>query len=345
MTATTTIEPGLFARVGKRTTSYSTRLAGEYVALGNDLDAARRKLAALLELPPTGETVETMCKAYLAEQWGLLRARDPVALAEGTLIDYEVCLLKRVLPVFGSMRPQDLEPMHAAQYLDKRRKAGNGPRANREMAALSSAFNYGMRCGSVRANPCRGVRRNKERPRTRRVSVAELNAFLAFAKAKGGSAYLVALIGAATALSGRRRGELLRLPRTAATAEGILVADCKTKAGEAGRHYLVEWSPTLRQVFTESAAIKRRVSSIFLFPTLDGQAYTDSGFKCLWNKLMHAYVPGGTASEDWFRAHDLRALYVSEMLEQERNPNTHKNEQTMRTVYDRRRIIKVTPLA
>ena len=48
---------------------------------------------------------------------------------------------------------------------------------------------------------------------------------------------------------------------------------------------------------------------------------------------------------DRFRAHDLRALYVSEMLDQGRDPNTHKNQQTMRKVYDRRRVIEVTPLA
>jgi hypothetical protein len=33
------------------------------------------------------------------------------------------------------------------------------------------------------------------------------------------------------------------------------------------------------------------------------------------------------------------------MLEQGRAPNTHQNEETMRRVYDRRRLIKVTPVA
>lgn len=45
--------------------------------------------------------------------------------------------------------------------------------------------------------------RNPER--TRKVSVAELNEFLAFAKAEGGSSYLVALIGCCVALTGRQR--------------------------------------------------------------------------------------------------------------------------------------------
>jgi integrase len=60
---------------------------------------------------------------------------------------------------------------------------------------------------------------------------------------------------------------------------------------------------------------------------------------------LRAYAPEGTTSAKWFRAHDLRALYASEMLEQKRDPNMHKNPQTMRRVYDRRKTIKVTPLA
>lgn len=243
------------------------------------------------------------------------------------------------------MRPNDFKPTHGAQYLAQRRKLGRGVRANREMAALASAFNWGMANGMAESNPCRGIRRNKEKPRQRAVSVAELNAFLAHAKEKGGSAYLVALIGCTVALSGRRRAEILGLPKSALTEEGFRVKDAKTKAGEAERFYLVEWSTTLRQVVSEVAAIARRVSSIYLFATLDGQAYTDRGFKCLWNRLMHSYAPGGAESAKWFRAHDLRALYVSEMLEQGRDPNTHANEETMRRVYDRRKTIKVSPLA
>lgn len=57
---------------------------------------------------------------------------------------------------------------------------------------------------------------------------------------------------------------------------------------------------------------------------------------------MRAYQ---TQHGDRFRAHDLRALYVSEMLERGADPHTHQNTATMRRVYDRRRVIEVTPLA
>jgi integrase len=345
------VEPHLYAVQGARLTTYFTRLNGKRQNLGNDLAQAKAKLAALLEFPSTETTIRAMCDGYLAEQRQMRADGDDTALAEKSLEDYELCL-QTVCKVFGAMHPRAFKSTDAAKYLKMRRQQGHGVRANKEMSALSSAFNYGMTSGAVEANPCRGYRRNPERPRTRKVSIAELNAFLAFAKGKGGSSYLVALIGCCVALTGRRRGEMLRLPKTAMTETGITVKDNKTKAGEAERFYLVEWSPTLRQVITEAMSIKHRraknrppLVSGYLFTNRDGQPYTDHGFKTLWQKLMRAYVPEGTKSAKWFRAHDLRALYVSEMLEQERNPNTHKNEKTMRTVYDRRKTIKVTPLA
>jgi hypothetical protein len=68
-------------------------------------------------------------------------------------------------------------------------------------------------------------------PAPTQVSFAELNDFLAFAKNKGGSSYLVTLIGCTVALTGRRRGEI----QTAMTEQGINVKENKTKAGEAER--------------------------------------------------------------------------------------------------------------
>jgi integrase len=351
MTEEVKIAPNLYATVGKRRTTFYTRLGGKRISLGHDEHRAKIKLAALLELPTAEITIRALCDGYLAEQRQMRADGDDTALGENTLIDYDLCL-KTVCKVFGDMHPRAFKPTDAAQYLKMRRKQGNGVRANKEMSALSSAFNYGMTSGAVESNPCRGYKRNPERPRQRKVAIAEFNEFLAFAKNKGGSSYLVALIGCCVALTGRRRGEILRLPKAAMTEHGINVKDNKTKAGEAERFYLVEWSPTLRQVITEAMSIKHPraenrppLVSGFLFANRDGQPYTDHGFKALWQKLMRAYAPEGTKSIKWFRAHDLRALYVSEMLEQKRDPNTHKNPQTMRTVYDRRKTIKVTPLA
>lgn len=130
--------------------------------------------------------------------------------------------------------------------------------------------------------------------------------------------------------------------------EGFIVGDSNNQK----RRCLVEWSLILKKVVTEATTISRwsntrgRFETIYLFDTADEDTpYTDSGFKGLWNRLMHSYVgPEGTEADKWFRAHDLRSLYISEMLDQDRDPETHGEKATMSKVYDRRPLIRVAPL-
>lgn len=283
--------------------------------------------------------ITKMCKAYLAEQRELLAKGDTSALAPRTLRDYIEALEHHIIPMFGHMKPSAFRPMHAAQYLHAAKKGSRGVRGNREVAALASAFNHGMVLGLVESNPCRGVRRNKERPRKDEVTIAEVNAMMALAEGRGGAALMVALIAVTVALIGRRRGEILELKHDALLPDGIEVLDHKvSRFGE--RRYLVQWSPLLREVVTKAGQV--RPVGDFVFPTRTGQPYTDSGFKTEWNKLQLLYF---AQHGHRFRAHDLRALYVSEMLNRGENPNTHQNENTMRRVYDRRKVVRVTPLA
>ena len=284
------------------------------------------------------KTIMEMCKSYLAEQREMLRRADRDALAPRTVRDYAESLEYRIIPAFGAMKPRDFRPTHAAQYLRRARDERRAVRANREIAALASAFNFGLAMGVVESNPCRGVRRNKERPRSRAVSIEEINALLSVAAERGVASQMVAMIAVTVALTGRRRSEILELERSAITAEGIETEDAKTKRfGD--RRYLVEWSPLLRQVVGRAQELRK--SEKFVFPARSGRPYTDSGFKTERNKLIRAYE---AKIGERFWAHDLRALYVSEMLDRGIDPQTHRNEGTMRRVYDRRRVIKVRPL-
>jgi len=338
--------PGLYMRPGKRRVLYFCKPQNKYTPLGYDLDAAKAALAKLMEMPllPGQHTVEHMCLAYIAEQKRYLANNDLEALAPRTIKDYEESLTRFIIPVFGHMHPDSVTKNHIAKYL-KDGRSTRRTRVNRERAALSSAYKFGLAEGLAKENPCHGVPRNTERPRRRNVTIAEFNDFLEHARVKGGSSYMVALIGCTVAITGRRRGEILNLTRAALQPEGFRVKDIKTKVGEPERHYLVEWSDLLHQLVNEVMAIPRRVSSIYLFATTDeGTPYTDAGFSCLWGRLMRSYA-GSRSNPRWFTAHDLRALYVTQMLEQSRDPKTHKNEQTMKNVYERSQVIKVSPLA
>jgi integrase len=342
-----TLPEHLYARQGKRSTSYYTRTAGGgYLALGSDLALAKQRLAELREGRPAAGTVADLCRQYIFDARSRTASGARTALSPRTVEDYEYSLGGRIAAVFGAMPPDSVTPAHIAQYLHRGELAGHPVRANREVAALGSAFNFGMRVGLAARNPCRGVRRNLERPRTRLVTAAEANGILTLARTLGGSMHMVALIAAAVAITGRRRAELLNLTRAAITPDGLRVRDCKTKGREAAREYLVAWSPLLRDLLAEAAAIPRGskrtpVASLYLFPARDGQPYRDQAFKLLWNRLQKAWAAQGG---ERFTAHDLRALYVSAKIEAGESPNTHRHAATAERVYDRRRLINVKPL-
>ena len=336
------IAPYLYACRGKRSCTFFTRFNGQYISLGSDEEAAREKLYEMGLGEPIPVTIEKMCQEYLADQEELMKMGSPDALAKRTFEDYQWALAKKIIPVFGPLNPMDFTPSMAAQYLMIQRKNGRAVRGNREIAALNSAFNFGMQQGYVESNPCHGVRRNKELPRSRAVTIEEFQSMLRFAKSKGGSRYMVALIAAMVGLTGRRRAEIIHLKKSDLTAEGIVATESKVKHGNIARKQLISWTPLLRQLIDEAQEIHGK--SEWLFPTKEGGSYTDRGFKTMWNRLMNDFIPEGSASPKWFHAHDLRSMYVTEMLDLGLNPNTHKNEETMRRVYDRRRVVSVTPL-
>jgi integrase len=128
-----------------------------------------------------------------------------------------------------------LTPAHVAMYLEKRKRDGPPHMGNRERAVLSAAYEYGLRQGWVTHNPCRGVRRNTERPRRRYVTDAE---FLeAFETAPEPLQDVLAL----ALLTGLRQGDLRALKREALSEAGISVDEGKT-----GKRKVIEWSDGLR---------------------------------------------------------------------------------------------------
>lgn len=325
-------------RHGRRTTTYYAILKGKRHNLGHDRQAAEIKLRELIAGKPTAGTIADMCYQFIAFHRAAIEAGRP-ELAETTVDEYENSLVKYVLPVFGAMPPHAFKPTHSAQYLLAQREKGRAVRGNREMAALGSAFNFGMSKGMVSGNPCHGVKRNKEKPRSRRPETHEVNALTQLARSRGDSAYMCMLIGLMVAITGRRRAEVMRLTKFALRDDGIHVVDAKTKTGESERTYLVAWSPLLRQLVEEALAMNR--GRDWIFANLDGQPYTDSGFKTLWGRTMTAYVKAGGKR---FTAHDLRAYYVTEKSAKGENPETHRNPATTKRVYDRTRTVKVKPL-
>lgn len=68
----------------------------------------------------------------------------------------------------------------------------------------------------------------------------------------------------------------------------VHVVDCKTKVGRPECTYLVAWSPLLRQLVNEALAMNR--GKDYISANMNGVPYTDSGFKAMWNRVMHDYA-------------------------------------------------------
>lgn len=151
-------------------------------------------------------------------------ARGMDELAAATRVSYRGMIDGRLRHAFGHMRIDSLKPAHVAQYLETRKQEGHPARGNRERAVLSSIHEFGMRQGWVEANPCRGVKRNTERPRRRYVTDDE---FLdAFNRSPEPFQDLLAL----AYLTGARQGDIRRWGL--AVASGGVIAYTESKTGK-----------------------------------------------------------------------------------------------------------------
>jgi integrase len=237
---------------------------------------------------------------------------------------------------FGRMQPRAVTAVHVAQYRDARcdKHGKKAPvRANRELSLLSTVFAYGLEQGWCTVNPCRGVRRNKERPRTRNVEQAEYDAFLAFARARGTTARMLVATAVLTYLTSQRGQDILALRLSEIREDGIHVTQLKS-GGKV--KVVIEWTDALRTAVTEARAIERPVASMYVICNRQGQRYTDSGFKSMWNRLQVAWhKEGGTR----FHYHDLRARSVGKLKadgRQAKDITGHTTEATAERIYDRR---------
>jgi integrase len=126
------------------------------IPLGTDLIAAIQKWAELecKEVPPDASLMRYAFDQYERD---ILPKKKPSTQRENRLC------LSQLRPIFDSAPIEAIRPQDIARYRDAR----SAPvRANREIALLSHVFNMAREWGfTKRDNPCRGVRKNKERPR------------------------------------------------------------------------------------------------------------------------------------------------------------------------------------
>jgi integrase len=264
-----------------------------WLPLSRVSDGDHAMYAALARVTrPQGRTVGELFDAFLGEMQGL---------APATQRDYLGYITRALRPVFGEMSPEDVKPSHIAQYLERREKSGAGVVANREIACLSSAYNFAMRRGWVEANPCRGARRNRERPKDRYVRDDEfLQVFNPAPEAL--QDYLAVLY-----LTGLRPGEARALRAEHITPEGLRMEESKT-----GKVRRIDWSEPLR--FFILRARSRTPGSPYLLTNSRGEPWTEWAVYSALRRIRDDLKAKGIEAAHW-SPHSLRAKAESDSKE------------------------------
>lgn len=306
-------------------------MGGKPITLGTDKEAAIRQVLDMNSRAPDQGTFGQLWRLY-NESPAFTR------LAETTRASYRECWdqLAKVFEhgIVAATRPADL-----ARYLRVER-ADSPVRANREVAVLSNMFNLAVERGDIDRNPCKEVRRNPENPRTRLVEAQELEAFSVWALQQGKSAVVLVSMAQFAALTGNRRAEFLALHWPQVDEHIIRLQRAKQRGGKVKRE-LVGISTALQAVLDRAKATEgyNHMGPVFRAPKTNN-AYSEAGFKTMWNRLMAAAMAEKVIAER-FTFHDLRAHYTTYFkLKFGELPELHANPATTAGVYERSKEVR-----
>jgi integrase len=347
----------LYERIGKFKVSYGYKLpdntwAFRLTAPVADKDAvakvredaiARANALNGVVAPDAGETDELFRK-YFAWQRDLPKTSED-RKAENTLKEngWEAA---KILKVFGKVKPAQIKPVHIYKYLAGRAAAGAPAKANKEIALLSAVLEYGRRLGELETNPCRGIKYNKTKPKTKYVGQADVDLMMRAARAHGGSDMILALCIRVAYLTVSRPDEMRWLMRHGITAQGVKLPIGKRQGGQAQKHKLIEWSPELRAAVDEAIELQR-TTSMYVFGNTTGQPYTTSGFNTMLRRLMVrcadlAKKEGVEFTR--FTLSDMRPAAVTDRVDEGdvniTNATGHNSDRMVKQTYDRRKTKK-----
>ncbi len=181
---------------------------------------------------------------------------------------------------FRGVQLEDLQSADVKEYLVRRTSKAA---ANGEIALLSAAYTLAVERGWAPLNPCRGVRRNPRRRRSRYINVTERKRLIAAAPPQIASMIEISYLTAC------RKSEVLDIRLADICDEGLYVRRGKTQD-----RMLFEMTDELGAVLERARAAsrgrrKRRgsasVASLYLFSGRTGQRYTEDGLQTMWQRV------------------------------------------------------------
>jgi integrase len=277
-------------------------------------------------------------RGQIKELWRLYQESDDwLELSQSTREDY-LQSSKQLIPVFGDMAPIHIKPAHIAHYLRVER-ASAPVRANREYALLSNLLALAVSRGAIDANPCKQIRRNKERPRKNAPSTKTLEKFLEWAWSQKGQARVLAAMAEYAALAGNRGKEFRVLRWEEIPSDEVHLMRAKQHDGNKVME-IIPISPPLKDLLERARTFARNAQHGWVFPNADGNCYTAQAFKLGFARLKKAAREAGTLEKN-FTMHDLRSYYVTEYKKKYGDyPEIHADPATTSRVYDSMKIVK-----
>lgn len=234
-----------------------------------------------------------------------------------------------LIAAFGSMKPDAIKVHHVRLFMDKLAKAKGKPgkpanaTANRHKACMQKICSWAHQRGKIKANPCIGASKLKERARERYITDSEYQAIYDNAAPPCRVAMEISYLCMA------RISDVVNLKVSDLLEEGIYIQQGKT-----GVRQIKLWSERLRKAVTDAKALpcKPGMFTMFLFNKPDGSRYTVRAIQAQYKKACDlANVKGATL-------HDLKAKAISDFegtLHEKQDAAGHTNsKQTAK--YDRK---------
>lgn len=230
---------------------------------------------------------------------------------------------KYLIPVFGKMEPKAVTPFHIRKFMDTL-GARVESTANRCHTVLSTVFGWGYERNIVLVNPVLGIKKHKEKPRSRYVEDLEYD--LVYKIAQESSYPWLAPMMELAYLCRMRAIEVRSLTDSNLLPEGVFVDRRKDSMNE-----ITVWSPRLRKAISDASKLRKSINKDnLLFVSSSGGSIPKTSFDSAWRRVRNKALENGLTES--FNFHDLKAKGVTDHVDK---ASGHKSKK-MQAVYDRK---------
>lgn len=317
-----------WAGSGKVTYRYHP-VGGKPINLGTDRDTALRKVLDMNGQGPGHGTLR-----WVWEHWQ--NHKRYLKLAPVTQADYAAAW-KQIDLKLGKRQAGSITAPEVARYVHIDR-ANSPRRADVEKTLMSNLFKHGIMLGVCNVNATLGVEPHGGSESPDMPQTVALVAFLAWLDKQSLQRRRIGFMAEYVSLAGNRRCEFLDLSRPQVDEAAGVIRTFRAKQRGKKRMQVVE----LVTITPNLAALLQRVFAtldrdcLYLFPTEDGNAYTDRGWKTLWQRCMVDAIKAGVIKkEQRFTFHALRHYYTTMHKAREGElPNLHADKAVTARVYD-----------